>query len=266
MKAGVSTACLYPRLLEESVYDLAVNGINHIEIFVNTDSELKKTYVSNIADTLKCFEVSCRSLHPYTCAMEPMMFFSAYERRIADVLEYYKKYFNAMNILGAELFVFHGNKSLLQIPCELYCERFLKLYETAREFGITAAQENVSRCSSGSLSFMKEMVRNLGDKAKFVLDTKQAVRANESSFDILRTLKNHVVHVHISDHGEMGDCLQIGKGRFNIKRLLEILWEESPDCSVMLELYRSNFDGISDLTDSYNKLNKIINTIEVTSK
>ena len=34
----------------------------------------------------------------------------------------------------------------------------------------------------------------------------------------------------------------------------------------MLELYRSNFDGISDLTDSYNKLNKIINTIEVTSK
>ena len=39
MKAGVSTACLYPRLLEESVYDLAVNGINHIEIFVNTDSE-----------------------------------------------------------------------------------------------------------------------------------------------------------------------------------------------------------------------------------
>lgn len=118
-----------------------------------------------------------------------MMFFSAYERRIADVLEYYKKYFNAMNILGAELFVFHGNKSLLQIPCELYCERFLKLYETAREFGITAAQENVSRCSSGSLCFMKEMVRNLGDKAKFVLDTKQAVRANESSFDILRTLK-----------------------------------------------------------------------------
>ena len=108
MKAGVSTACLYPRLLEESVYDLAVNGINHIEIFVNTDSELKKTYVSNIADTLKRFEVSCRSLHPYTCAMEPMMFFSAYERRIADVLEYYKKYFNAMNILGAELFVFHG--------------------------------------------------------------------------------------------------------------------------------------------------------------
>ena len=145
MKAGVSTACLYPRLLEESVYDLAVNGINHIEIFVNTDSELKKTYVSNIADTLKRFEVSCRSLHPYTCAMEPMMFFSAYERRIADVLEYYKKYFNAMNILGAELFVFHGNKSLLQIPCELYCERFLKLYETAREFGITAARSEERR-------------------------------------------------------------------------------------------------------------------------
>ena len=80
MKAGVSTACLYPRLLEESVYDLAVNGINHIEIFVNTDSELKKTYISNIADTLKRFEVSCRSLHPYTCAYGTYDVFSAYER------------------------------------------------------------------------------------------------------------------------------------------------------------------------------------------
>lgn len=258
MKAGVSTACLYPRLLEESVYDLAVNGISHIEIFVNSDSELNKTYVSNIADTLKRFEVSCRSMHPYTCAMEPMMFFSAYERRVDDALEYYKKYFNAMNILGAKIFVFHGNKKILQIPCELYCERFLKLVETAKQFGITAAQENVSRCSSGSLSFMKEMVKHLGDNAKFVLDTKQAVRANESSFDILRTLKSHVVHVHISDHGEMGDCLQIGQGRFNIKKLIGILAEESPESSVILELYRSNFDAISDLINSYNILNKMI--------
>lgn len=27
MRAGVSTACLYPKLLEESVYDLALNGL-----------------------------------------------------------------------------------------------------------------------------------------------------------------------------------------------------------------------------------------------
>lgn len=254
MIAGVSTACLYPKLLEESVYDLAVNGINHIEIFINTESEMKKAYASSLADTLKRFEVSCKSLHPFTCAMEPMMFFSPYERRVADGIEYYKKYFNVMNILGAEIFVFHGNKNVMQTPKELYCERFLKLAETGKKFGITVAQENVSRCSSGSLEFMKYMCENLGDCAKFVLDTKQAVRAGESSFNILRTLKNHVVHVHVSDHGEKGDCLRIGHGRFNIKHLIEILNEESPESSVMLELYRNNFDGISDLAEDYNTL------------
>ena len=34
MKAGVSTACLYPRLLEDSLYDLALNGVPHVEILI----------------------------------------------------------------------------------------------------------------------------------------------------------------------------------------------------------------------------------------
>ena len=258
IRAGVSSACLYPKLLEESVYDLAVNGIDHIEIFVNTDCELEKQYISGIAQTLKRFEVSCRSMHPFTSPIEPMLFFSGYERRLRDALEYYKKYFNAMNILGAEIFVFHGNKRIVELSAENYCECYSKLVDVGKEFGITVAQENVSRCQSATLSFMKSMVDIMGDDAKFVLDTKQAVRAEENSFSILRTLKKHIAHVHISDHGPMGDCLMIGKGRFNIKQLFNVLNEEGIDCSVMLELYRNNFDGISDLVDNYTSLCEMI--------
>lgn len=261
MRAGVSTACLYPKLLEESVYDLAVNGIAHTEIFINTTSELEKSYVSGLVETMNRFEMTCRSLHPFTCPIEPMLFFSGYKRRLDDALEFYKKYFNAMNILGAEIFVFHGNKKLVGVPNELYFESFKRLVDTGKEFGITVAQENVSRCTSGSLSFMKDMVKNLGDDAKFVLDTKQAVRAGENNFDIIRSLSQHIVHVHISDHGELGDCLQIGRGRFNIKQFLALLNEHSPDCSVMLELYRTNFDGISDLVNNYNTLVSMIGKI-----
>ena len=32
----------------------------------------------------------------------------------------------------------------------------------------------------------------------------------------------------------------------------------NPDCSVILELYRNNFSGISELISSYNILNKMI--------
>lgn len=261
MKAGVSTACLYPKLLEEAVYDLAVNGVAHIEIFVNTFCELEKKYVNDMSAMLRRFDVTCRSMHPFTSAMEPMMFFSGYDRRVGDVIEIYKKYFEAMNILGAEILVFHGNKKIVPVEKELYFDCFQRLVNAGKEFGITVAQENVSRCTSGSLSFMRDMVKNLGDDAKFVIDTKQAVRAGENNFDILNSLGNHVVHVHISDHGELGDCLQIGKGRFNIKRFLSVLNEKSPESSVILELYRSNFEGISDLVSNYSTLVSMIGRI-----
>lgn len=263
IRAGVSTACFYPKLLEEAVYDLAVNGINHIEIFINADCELTKSYISGISDTLRRFEVTCRSLHPYTCPMEPMLFFSGYKRRLDDGIEYYKKYFNAMNILGAEIFVFHGNKKLAQLSAESYCESYSRLVDAGKSFGITVAQENVSRCQSGSLEFMNSMSELMGNDAKFVLDTKQAVRAGENSFDIIRKLGGKVIHVHISDHGEMGDCLQIGKGRFNVKQLFSLLTKESPDASVMLELYRSNFEGISDIVNNYNMLCRMADNVNV---
>lgn len=258
MRAGVSTACLYPRVLEESIYDLAINGIAHMEVFVNTVSEIEKNYVSGIAAMLKRFDVTCRSLHPFTCPMEPMAFFSGYKRRVDDAIEFYKRYFEAMNILGAEIFVFHGNKKIINVPRELYFESFKRLVDTGKQFGVTVAQENVSRCTSGSLLFMKDMVKSLGDDAKFVIDTKQSIRSGENNFDILRSLGTHVVHIHISDHSELGDCLPIGKGRFNVKQFLTLLNEYSPDASVILELYRSNFDGISDLVNNYNTLAAMI--------
>ena len=34
LKAGVSTACLYPKVVEEALYDLAIGGVQHVEIFI----------------------------------------------------------------------------------------------------------------------------------------------------------------------------------------------------------------------------------------
>ena len=38
LRAGVSTACLYPRVVEEALYDLALSGVSHVEIFINSHS------------------------------------------------------------------------------------------------------------------------------------------------------------------------------------------------------------------------------------
>lgn len=257
MIAGVSTACLYPKPLEESLYDLAVNGVSCVEIFVNTHSELKKSYAHEIAAILRRFDVKCPAVHPFTCEIEPLMFFSEYERRIGDMLEYYKLFFRFMNIVGADIFVFHGGKPSSVCTPELYCERYSKLYRLGKEFGITVAVENVSRCKSGSSAFVRDIAKMLGNEFAFVLDTKQAVRSNESPMKFLEAAGDKIRHVHISDSGEMGDCLLIGRGRFNFKQFFEKLAALNPQCSVILELYRSGFSGISDLISSYNILTRM---------
>ncbi len=258
MQAGVSTACLYPQLLEESLYELAVNGITHVEIFFNSESELRRPFVANLADIMERFGVTCKSVHPFACPMEPMMLFSRYERRVEDMLDYYKRTFEAMHTLGAEIFVFHGNDAQHPVPVDLYCERFAKLVRTGKEEGITVAQENVVRCQSGQLRFLRELALRMGAEAKFVLDIKQAVRAGESPEEILTTLGSRVIHVHLSDHGEKGDCLPLGTGNFRVRNFLDLLAGCSPESSVILELYRNNFRGISDLVSSYRMLSMLM--------
>lgn len=262
MQAGVSTACLYPQLLEEALYDLALNGIGHVELFVNADSELRRPFVENMADIMERFGVTCRALHPFTAPAEPIMLFSKYERRYTDMLDYYHRTFEAMQRIGADVFVLHGSSVHNPVPVEFYCERFYGLAQEGKKYGVTVAQENVVRCQSGSLQFLREMALRLGGDVHFVLDTKQAVRAGQSPLEMLRALGSRVVHVHISDHSDKGDCLLLGSGNFKIRSFLEDLHTLSPDSSVVLELYRSNFRGISDLVSNYRMLSWMISRVE----
>lgn len=260
MKAGVSTACLYPMYPEEALYDMALNGIQNTEIFINSECELRKGFISSLRDMLMRFDVSCFSVHPYTSSFETMMLFSAYKRRADDMIEYYKRYFDVMNSLGAKVFVFHGCKAggLPQNSVEFYCERLSKLICAGRNCGITVAQENVSYCESGSLSFLTKCRSVLGSEMKLMLDIKQAVRSKENPFDFVRKFGSDIVGVHMSDHGQSGDCLQIGRGSFNIKGFISELRSSGSDADIILELYRSGFSGTPDLAMNCIRLSNMI--------
>ena len=222
LRAGVSTACLYPRVVEEALYDLALSGVSHVEIFINSHSELRRSFVDTLARLLQRFDMTCASLHPYTCEIEPNMLFSNYARRVDDYLEYCRYYFTAMQQLGAKVFVLHGNKvPAASVNKDMYFTRFRRLAELGESYGVQVAQENVARCTSASLPFLLEMRDALGKQARFVLDIKQAVRSGEDPFAMLRGLNSHIVHVHISDHGEYGDCLPLGKARFRFDAFLK---------------------------------------------
>ena len=257
MKAAVSTACLYPKLTEDALYDLCLSGISTVEIFLNTSSEAGSVYANDMSAMLRRFDTKCVSVHPWTAPNEGFMLFSNYMRRVRDFLEEARRVFQFMQTVGAEIYVLHGCPTGWVKP-DFYCERFKMLSDIGKEYGIAVTQENVRNMESQSLKFLKEFCRLLGDDAKITLDTKQAVRANMPLDDAVKAIGEHIVHVHLSDHGEKGDCLRIGEGRFKIVNFLSALHAKGFDGAVMLELYRDAFGGVQDLHEDWLRIGRLI--------
>ncbi|MDR0984308.1 MAG: sugar phosphate isomerase/epimerase [Ruminococcus sp.] len=256
MIVGVSTACLYPMLLEDSTEFLLNSNVKNLEVFFNTDSEISEYYIKQMQQSFARYNANCISVHPYTCGMESMMLFGVYERRVGDFLEYYKKFFNAGNILGAKYFILHGNNSKFKIEKNLYFERFLKLCEVADRFNIKVLQENVSLYDSASLDFRLAMKKAIG--AEFVLDIKQCIRAGENPIENIIKLADSVKHIHFSDHDSVSDCKLIGEGEFDVTSFLQILKEQKYQGALILELYRHNFGDANELIENYTYLNNLI--------
>lgn len=256
IEAGVSTASLYPLYTENALKELAERNVKLVEIFLNSSSELEKSYVNELKKVIDEYGIKVSSIHPYSCCAEPFMFFTQYQRRFLDILDYYKKYFEVMNILGAKILVFHGNNVNNMFPKNQYFERYNMLYEEGKKAGIIVAQENVSRCNSGSLDFDIEMIKQLGDNAKFVLDTKQAVRRGYDPIYFFKKIAKNVVHMHISDYGEKGDCLLVGDGELDVVNLFNILKKYYYSGGIILEVYTNCYNEYDELSDNLHFIQK----------
>ncbi len=262
MKSGVSTACLYPTVLEKAFRMLAESGVKTTEIFVNSHCELLSPYKDEMLAIQGEYGIDVVSVHPFTCGIEPMMLFTAYERRIADMLDYYKRFFEYMNDFGARYFVLHGNKNQNFIEDEIYFERYIKLQEAAEGFGVCVVQENVSRCTGGSIDFLVKMKNALGEKASFVLDVKQAHRAGNDPTEMVKALGKNIKHIHFSDSGKAGDCLKFGFGEYDNNAFFTALKAQGYSGSVVLELYRSGFGEAAELAENCIELQNYLNKFD----
>lgn len=257
MVFGISTASFYPQLTEVTLQQFAHRQMKCCEVFFNTLSEIRPEYVEELARIASAAGIFIPSAHPFTCAFEPFMLFTGYERRFQDALEWHRHYFDAMNRLGAGIFVFHGDRNGSALPDEEYFCRFARLQELGREYGIVVAQENVSRCRSGSLDFLCRMRDYLGSRAAFVFDNKQAVRSGVETADYFRELGKNVVHVHISDHAGDQDCMPLREDSPVIADLLLQLKQFDYSGAVVIELYG---EQLAEMECVYTSLQRLIET------
>lgn len=258
MKFGASTSCYYPLETEKALQKIVDDGFESTEIFFNTSTELSNDFVLNLADIAKG-KTEVRSVHPFSSFAETTCLFGNYERRAADTLEYYKKYMNACNILGSSILVIHGAMIRAKTPVsfDTYVERFQRLSEIGKSFGVTVAQENVFRHFSESPEFLARMKDCLKSDFKMVFDIKQAVRAGFDPFQFVQNFAEDIVHVHISDHNPIHDCMPPGTGNFDFKRLVQSMDDARYAGHYEIEIYSEEYEVSRVLRKSKDFLGKM---------
>lgn len=256
MKIGISSASLYPELLEDSLRMVGENGIKKTEVFVNTVSEIEPNFISELRAIKANYGIDIVSFHPFTSGLEHYLLFGNYQRRYRDSFEFYVRYFNAAAELGAHIFVLHGDKIGSKLSPEGYCERFLRLSEVASRAGVILTQENVNNHRASDPEFIRMMIKNLGNRAMFTFDVKQAVRSGHSPWEVYDAMRGHIAHIHLSDHNSESDCLLPGKGGFNFKKLFRIAEADGFDGSALIEVYSNAFKMEKELFDSCRFLEK----------
>lgn len=253
MLTGISTACFYPMLTEEALEIITAAKIEAAEVFVNCNYEISPHMLKLFRSIADANGVKILSFHPYTAPSEPITFFSRYQRRFDEGLELYRKFYDAANILGADIVVFHGGSRAVPITYNEYIEKFGLLVEDAKAHGSSLCHENVERCTSWSPDFFRRLAAAIPD-AGFVFDVKQAVRAKQDVFEFVEAMGTRLRHVHFSDNDSGHECLLPGKGTFNTEKFLEIIAENGFDGGVIVELYRENFSDIVELLNGYQHL------------
>lgn len=260
MRSGISTACLYPMKLEEAFSTLISMGFRVFEVFINTYSELQPDYLEGLKRMADGNGCSVKSVHPFTSGFENFLLFSEYERRFEDGLEFYRSYFDACNLLGAAILVLHGQRRDVRgaEAEKRYLERYARLFELGRTYGVTVAQENVNLMRSNEEDFIRRMRVRCGPDCAFVLDIKQAVREGKDPLSLCRAMGDRLVHIHLNDNDPGSDCRLPGFGSMDYRPILGLLGRSGFDGDLIIEVYRKSFGSLSELPEAKRFAEKLI--------
>lgn len=250
MNFGISTSCLYPMKTEESLELLCKGGIERCEVFLNSAEETTPQFAKKLKNIADAHSVNIVSAHPFSSFSETFMLFSEYERRFWETLDFYKRFFETSSVMGADIAVIHGSLLPAKISKEEYFERFFKLIEAGKEFGIRVAPENVRKHLNESPEFLKEMKKALGEDFKLAFDIKQSVLAGYNPVEFAKTFADDIIHIHISDHNAESACLPPSKGCFDFKKLFSVMNEANYNGNYIIELYRHDFGDPAELFDA----------------
>ena len=254
MKLGVSSACYYPLETELALEEIGKSGITETEIFFNSESELKPSFIDILLGIKENYGINVSAIHPTMSLAESFMIFSDYDRRFYEALNQYARYSEIAAELGAKYIIMHGGKPNGILSDEEYCERYMALNNETLKNGVTVLQENVAKYRSGNVEFLRSMRDILGDDAKFCFDIKQSVRCGYPPLQMIDEFFGNIKHFHISDHSLASDCQLPLNGGFDFPSFFRTLNSRNYNGSCVIEVYQYAYNNYKEIKNSYENL------------
>lgn len=260
MSIGLSSACFYPLETEKSFERAGELGAKIVEIFMNADSEFTPEYLNRLYDIKEHYGIRVPSVHTMASFTESYYLFSSYERRYLEARETsFKRHFDVMHKMGAEILVLHGAKIPGSITDEEYFERFAYLTEMGKKEGLKVAQENVVHYRSESPEFLMRMAEYIGDDFNMVFDIKQSRRTGVDPFEFAEKLHPYIRHIHISDHDDKRDCMvPFAGGNFDFQRFFDMMKSYDYNGDYIVELYENGYENDGQLKFAIDSLEKML--------
>lgn len=257
---GISTACFYPMYLEKALEHIQSFHVPVCEVFFNCFSELEQPFVKQLKSIADSNGVRVVSVHPFLSGWESVLFFSAYDRRTDDGIGIYKRMFEAAQTLGARYFVLHGASNTAAFcGMECYAERYRRISDAAREFGITLTHENVCRTVTATVDFVTRIKAFMKDEIFFTFDLKQCLRADQDPFAMIDAMGQNIRNVHINDFDfTKKECRLPCEGDCDIRGIINKLKSVGYSGDFITEVYSENYKSDNEITASIQKLSALV--------
>lgn len=242
MRLGLSTAAYFGRYeTEDAATQMRRFDIDCAEVFLQTSSEYTKAFAMQVKECLQGIPVA--SVHPLGTAYENALF-SRSARQKADAFATYDAVLDAAEVLGADMYVYHGNHTAkgvaLQPDFARYAPSLAQMVERAGAHGLRLCWENVWWCVMNTPERV-ERVRTLYPDIGFVLDIKQAMQSGVDAIDFLPAMGERLMNVHVCDYDANGKLCMPGEGIYDFKRLMRALAHSGYTGAIILEPYSDLF-------------------------
>ena len=258
MDIGVSTATFFLRKYnEQSISEIKGLGGETCEVFLECPSEYTKEYGELLLS--KKGDLKVHSMHAVTMNYETELF-SSFDRALNDAMKSFGNVLSIGQMLGAKFYTMHGRARIKKNgnydDFIINGKKLDKLCDFASNYDIRICLENVPWALYNKPGYFKNIL-NYAPNLCATFDLKQARISGYSYRDYLCEMGNKLKTVHLSDVDDNGKIKLPGKGNFDFSNLFNILSNEGFDGSMIIEVYKDDFNDDYEITQSLDYLKEL---------